>query len=354
MTVLWILSLVVLLCGSAFSKQIKSQFSATLIGDDLDQFVNEFNDAENLTQTGSFLAPFLIPRVSGSAGNKKVQTFLIDTFTNLGWNIEQDKFTDKTPIGKKEFNNIVVTKDPDAPRKIVLAAHFDSKWFEEFDFIGATDSAVPCAILVDLATALDPHLTKQMKEKNGKAATTTLQLIFFDGEEAFKTWTATDSLYGSRHLAQKWEKLMVKRPNGSEVSVLKTIDVLILLDLLGYHSSTMINYFKQTSWVWDRLVSIEGRLAIQGLLSAEKTKKVVKSYEPAYFIPGMSPMANYGIEDDHKPFLERGVPIVHVIAAPFPPVWHRKSDDATAISPSVVQDLARIFRVLVAEYLGLV
>ena len=32
-----------------------------------------------------------------------------------------------------------------------------------------------------------------------------LRLIFFDGEEAFQQWTATDSLYGSRHLAAKWE-----------------------------------------------------------------------------------------------------------------------------------------------------
>lgn len=27
---------------------------------------------------------------------------------------------------------------------------------------------------------------------------TTLQLVFFDGEEAFKDWTATDSIYGAR------------------------------------------------------------------------------------------------------------------------------------------------------------
>jgi len=27
-----------------------------------------------------------------------------------------------------------------------------------------------------------------------------------DGEEAVKTWTDTDSLYGTRHLAEKWEK----------------------------------------------------------------------------------------------------------------------------------------------------
>ena len=33
----------------------------------------------------------------------------------------------------------------------------------------------------------------------------TLQLIFFDGEEAFVEWTATDSIYGSRHLAKVWK-----------------------------------------------------------------------------------------------------------------------------------------------------
>lgn len=30
-----------------------------------------------------------------------------------------------------------------------------------------------------------------------------LQLVFFDGEESFEEWTATDSLYGSRHLAER-------------------------------------------------------------------------------------------------------------------------------------------------------
>ena len=34
----------------------------------------------------------------------------------------------------------------------------------------------------------------------------TLQFVFFDGEEAFEEWTETDSIYGARHLADKWEK----------------------------------------------------------------------------------------------------------------------------------------------------
>ena len=39
--------------------------------------------------------------------------------------------------------------------------------------------------------------TLQMQES-------TVQMIFFDGEEAYIDWTRTDSLYGSRHLAEKW------------------------------------------------------------------------------------------------------------------------------------------------------
>lgn len=37
-----------------------------------------------------------------------------------------------------------------------------------------------------------------------------LMLIFFDGEEAFLNWSASDSLYGSRHLAKKWETTRYK------------------------------------------------------------------------------------------------------------------------------------------------
>jgi hypothetical protein len=33
-----------------------------------------------------------------------------------------------------------------------------------------------------------------------------LQFIFFDGEEAFVQWSSTDSIYGARGLAAKWEK----------------------------------------------------------------------------------------------------------------------------------------------------
>jgi len=59
-------------------------------------------------------------------------------------------------------------------------------------------------MMLDLAEALDPLLNARAQraedgdEEDDDVADTTLQLVFFDGEEAFKDWTDTDSIYGAR------------------------------------------------------------------------------------------------------------------------------------------------------------
>jgi hypothetical protein len=52
--------------------------------------------------------------------------------TRPALNSHQTPFEWDTPIGKTKFNNLVYTFDPDAPRKVVIAAHFDSKYFPSF------------------------------------------------------------------------------------------------------------------------------------------------------------------------------------------------------------------------------
>jgi len=59
-------------------------------------------------------------------------------------------------------------------------------------------------MMLDLAEALNPLLDNREQrlldgqEEDEDLADTTLQLVFFDGEESLKEWTAADSLYGSR------------------------------------------------------------------------------------------------------------------------------------------------------------
>lgn len=120
-------------------------------------------------QTGSILSPILIPRPSGSEGANRVLNHFIQFFTHnvTNWSIQLDEFKDSTPRGDVKFTNFVATRDPPGVRpgdvgRLVVTAHYDSKWFPKGDqmenFIGATDSAVPCAMLMYAALALEPYL----------------------------------------------------------------------------------------------------------------------------------------------------------------------------------------------------
>ncbi|ORX90247.1 hypothetical protein K493DRAFT_266041 [Basidiobolus meristosporus CBS 931.73] len=303
---------------------------------------------ERLSIEGELLKPLLVPRVSGTEGNLKVQNFLIEELRKLDWHVEEDRFNDTTPMGVVSFNNIVATNNPNAKRKLVLAAHFDSKYFPPPDtFIGATDSAVPCAILLDIAHALNELLSSEKMRYNELA----LELVFLDGEEAFQTWTQTDSLYGARHLAEKWENTKLQdihNPIGSDaVSRLQTIELFVLLDLIGAKGSNILNTQFNTSYFFQRLKVIERKLSALSLLSNADLELMEEN--EGYF--GPLTVIEAGIDDDHRPFLEKGVPVLHLIPIPFPHVWHTTKDDASAIDHDSVVDFSLIMRLFVAEYL---
>ena len=72
------------------------------------------------------------------------------TMESLGWAVEVSSSRQQTPDGVLPFHNVIATLDPDAPRRLVLACHYDSKK-DPVGFLGATDSAVPCAQMINLA-----------------------------------------------------------------------------------------------------------------------------------------------------------------------------------------------------------
>ena len=61
-----------------------------------------------------------------------MRTYIVDTLKKLNWDVEEDAFTDTTPYGTKHFVNVIATKDPKASRRVILAAHFDSKYFQAY------------------------------------------------------------------------------------------------------------------------------------------------------------------------------------------------------------------------------
>ncbi|KAG9318620.1 hypothetical protein JVU11DRAFT_713 [Chiua virens] len=299
----------------------------------------------------SHLSKLLIPRPVGSDNSTIVRKHITAALRALNWHVEEDSFTENTPYGQRSFTNIIATKDPTALRRIVVSAHYDSKFFLLILrirfllwFVGATDSAAPCAMMLDLAEALNPLLDDQEsrlldgQEEDEDLADTTLQLVFFDGEEAFKEWTDTDSVYGARRLISH------------SMTELGGIEHLVLLDLLGAPNPLIRSYFADTAWLFDALASAERRLHESGVLMGSESPSAFQSF----FFPRRGSELSHGfIADDHVPFLRKGVNVLHVIPFQFPGVWHTLRDDATALDISTMRRWNLVLRVFISEYLGL-
>ncbi|KAF9469303.1 hypothetical protein BDZ94DRAFT_1152081 [Collybia nuda] len=316
----------------------------------------------------SHLSKILIPRVSDSENNTLVRNYITSTLKALNWHIEEDEFTSNTPIGPKRFTNIIATKAPTATRRVVLSAHFDSKYFPTYpdnQFVGATDSAAPCAMMLDLAEALNPLLEEREvrleagEEEDEDVADTTLQLVFFDGEEAFVEWTDTDSIYGARHLADKWASTYLephpkRRLMGMGATEISGIEHLILLDLLGSPQPLIRSYNLDTAWLFDAMASSEKRLGESGAFAYGNEQGMAPGKWTSYFMPRTKHTINMGyIGDDHVPFMERGVSVLHIISEPFPRVWHTLKDDASALDLPTMRRWNLILRVFMSEYLHL-
>ena len=83
---------------------------------------------------------------------------IVSELTNLKWHVEEDQFYADTPYkAGLSFTNIIATLDPLAPRRLVLACHYDTLNTTSGKFVGATDSAVPCAQLLNLAHVMQSH-----------------------------------------------------------------------------------------------------------------------------------------------------------------------------------------------------
>ncbi|XP_019798452.2 glutaminyl-peptide cyclotransferase isoform X3 [Tursiops truncatus] len=275
------------------------------------------------------LPPLLIERYPGSPGSYAARQHIMQRIQRLqaDWVLEVDTFLSQTPYGYRSFSNIISTLNPTAKRHLVLSCHYDSKYFPHWDnrvFVGATDSAVPCAMILELARAVDKqlHSLKMLNLKKARIVYNlsyniadlhknisdskpdlSLQLIFFDGEEAFLHWSPQDSLYGSRHLASKMAST-AHPPGARDTNQLHGMDLLILLDLIGAPNPTFPNFFPNTARWFHRLQAI-------------------------------------------------GVPVLHLIPSPFPEVWHTMDDNEENLDKTTIDNLNKILKVFVLEYLHL-
>ncbi len=213
-------------------------------------------------------------RYMGNANHKKLERYIVDHLK--GDEVEDDAFTADTVEGKFPVRNIIAKFPGTRDGIIVILGHYDTNyWLRGTGYVGANDGGSSTAILLEFANQLRGALPN--KKRDGYS----VWLVWSDGEEAVKSWSESDSLYGTRHLAEKWEK------DGT----LKKIKALMVMDMIGDADLNIDRNTSGTPWLMDLIYSAAQREGYQSHFYARQG----------------------AIEDDHLPFVKRGVASADVI-----------------------------------------
>jgi glutaminyl-peptide cyclotransferase len=243
-----------------------------------------FSGTRALEYTRQFVA--VGPRWVGSPGHAKAEAFLKKQFAKD--NLEVDTFTMNTPAGPQQMHNFIVRFPGKKDGAIVLASHYETNYpLRNINYVGANDGGSTTGLLIEMAN----HLRGRTLDGYS------VWLVFFDGEEAFKEWSDSDSTYGSRHLAAKWEN------DGT----LRRIKAFIILDMIGDKDLDIQRETKSTDW----LVSLVRQAAHKF------------AYDKYFF------QRDEDVEDDHLAFVNRGVPSIDVIDLDYGPnnSYHHTAQD---------------------------
>ena len=249
-----------------------------------------FNGAKAMEYAREFVA--IGPRWPTSQGHLKAEAFLRDHFRHD--QLEEDTFTANTPIGAVPMHNFIVRFPGKKNGVIVLATHYETNyWLKNINFVGANDGGSTTGLLLAIGDQLRSESLRG-KQLDGYS----VWLVFDDGEESVEPkWTNSDSLYGTRHLAAKW----------AGDGTLGRIKAFILADMIGDKDLDIQRETRSTGWLVELVRQAAHKFG----------------YDKYFF------QTESAVEDDHLPFVERGVPSIDVIDLDYGPQnsYHHTAKD---------------------------
>jgi glutaminyl-peptide cyclotransferase len=250
------------------------------------------------------------PRPPGSEALEKSRAYIEDQLQLSGWQVSRQSFTDETPRGKVRFVNLIALflshgRTTTAP-SFLLCAHYDTKTFDSIRFVGANDGGSGSGLLLEMARALarQPDLAAK------------IELVFFDGEEAYENFSDNDGLYGSRYFARQLGDSGAKQFRGG-----------ILFDMVGQRSLKI-------TLPTDSPVE----MARDIFASAEALKS------RSYFT-----YLDREMIDDHTPLNAIGIPTIDLIDFSFP-WWHTAEDTIDKLSPQSLQIVGSVAAYYLARF----
>jgi hypothetical protein len=238
------------------------------------------------------------PRPIGSTNHKKVEDYIHAHLK--GDSVEDDAFTVDTTEGKFPVHNIIAKYPGTRDGIIVIASHYDTNYpLRNATYVGANDGGSSSALLLEIANQL------RGKKREGYS----VWLLWDDAEESMRLpWFDPESLYGVRHLAQKWQ----------DDGTIKKIKAFLLEDMIGDADLNIEHEQSSTPWLEDMIYQAATRAGYQ-----------------SHFFGRTIPM-----QDDHIPFLQLGVPSADLIDFEYGygnVFWHTPQDTLDKLSPKSLE-----------------
>jgi Zn-dependent M28 family amino/carboxypeptidase len=183
------------------------------------------------------------PRPIGSANHREVENYILAHLK--GDAVESDSFVANTPEGKFPVHNIVAKFPGTRDGIIVIASHYDTNYpLRDTAYVGANDGASSSALLLEIANQL------RGKKPEGYS----IWLLWDDAEESMQLpWVDAESLYGVRHIEEKWQA------DGT----LKKIKAFLLADMIGDADLNIEHDTDSTPWLEDLVYQAATRLGYQ-------------------------------------------------------------------------------------------
>lgn len=260
------------------------------------------------------------PRISGSTGMQQQQALLEKHFTELGGDVRYQEFDAAHPqTGQPvRMRNMIVHWVPDAPQRMLLCCHYDTRPFpdreptpalREKPFIGANDGGSGVAALMELG-----HHMKVLGQQ-ARAQGMGVDFVFFDGEEL--VYAQGDKYFwGSEYFSREYRD----RPPQNYRYVNG-----VLLDMVAGAGASFyleVNSLRYAPQVTRDLWSVAARLGVREFVNRRK----------------------HEVLDDHLPLNQIArIPTCDVIDFDYPH-WHRRNDLPAACS---AQTLGKVGRVLI-------
>jgi glutaminyl-peptide cyclotransferase len=247
------------------------------------------------------------PRPAGSKAIEKSRDYIEDQLRRSGWQVTRQAFNDDTPRGKIQFVNLIAqfSARGKAPSPLfLLCSHYDTKMFDTIQFVGANDGGSSTGLLLELSRVMGQHPDLARK----------IELVFFDGEEAYEQFSEKDGLYGSRYFARQLQGARQFRGG-------------LLFDMVG-----------------DRSLGI----TLPSDSPAEMARDIFAAAE-ALKLRNYFTYLGRELIDDHAPLNAIGIPTLDIIDFDYP-WWHTADDTMDKISAQSLKTVGSVAIYYLSEF----